>query len=121
MKICANKISKLILGSVIGEASNGGSRAKEEVGMSIQEKITKADKKWWSDIVNEEIFPKLIALGYPLDGKKFVFEKTKDILAELKVAEVIINNYEVDPQYIVDTFGVPATKTKAEGNLDFFV
>lgn len=134
LKLCSAKLSKLILGSVIGEATDGGSRAKEQIGLQIQEKITKADKKWVEDLVNELILPKLIALGYPLADKTFAFEKTKDIEAEIKVATLALQHYEVPPKYFTDTFGVPVgqqkmnvapienddPKTKAEGSNDFF-
>lgn len=118
MKFSSSEISKLINGSVIGEADKGGSRAKEEIGKEVQEEINKADKKWFASIMNEMIIPKLINLGYNLANLTFEFEETKDIQAEWKIMNEVLNHYDVDPQFINDTFGIPVTAKKSANTIN---
>lgn len=128
MNYSSNEISKLINGSVIGEASQDGSRAKEEVGKEIQEQITQADKMWLASTINEMIIPKLINLGYSFENLTFEWEVNKDIQDEWKIVNGVLNHYDVDPEYITETFGIPVTKKdnsttvvgKANTGTDFF-
>lgn len=103
------ELSKVVNGSVIGEASQGGSRSKEEVGLQIQEKANVSDKKWLEGIINEVILPRLETFGYPVAGLRFEFEKTKDTKAQWAIVEGVLNYFEVDENYIVETFGIPVT------------
>lgn len=112
MNYSSNEVSKLINGSVIGESSESGSRAKEEIGLEIQEQITAADKLWLASCINEVVIPKLINLGYPLTGLTFEFEETKDINEEWKIVDGVLQHYDVDPDYITETFGVPVIGLK---------
>jgi len=114
MEVSAAEISKVINGSVIGEATQGGSRSKEEVGLKIQDKISLGDMKWLEGIINEHVLPKLATLGYPVDGLTFEFIREKDLKSQWDIVSGILNYYEVDQEYIVDTFGVPVTAQREQ-------
>jgi hypothetical protein len=62
---CNAEMSKLINGVVVGEASQGGSRAKEEVGERMQNEYSVADMRRLVYVWNWEVIPFLIELGYP--------------------------------------------------------
>ncbi len=109
---CNNEVSKLINGAVIGEASNGGSRAKEQVGAEVGNAISQADKQWIENYINHKLLPQLILLGYPVTGLTFQFEKEKDINRLWSITQGVLNHYEVDEQFIQDTFGIPVTGKK---------
>ena len=66
-------ISKVINGAVTGEASQGGSRAKEETGKEESDEIAESDMRYIGLEANFKIIPKLIELGYPLQGLEFDF------------------------------------------------
>lgn len=125
MNFCDAALSKLVNGAVIGEASQGGSRSKEEVGLEIQRMKTLADKKWWEAIMNEQILPKLVEMGYPVSGLFFEFEKQKDTASHWKMVNEMLNNYDIDPAWIEENFNIPVkqrlngVKTTAKSK-DFF-
>lgn len=115
MNYSAAEISKLINGAVIGEESQGGSRAKEEVGLEVSNGIWDGDKAWLEGIINEQLIPKLVAMGYPFTGLSFEFSREKNLQAEWKIVSGILNHFEVEPEYIKETFGVPVIKQKIDG------
>jgi len=114
INLCNNEVSKLINGAVIGEASKDGSRAKEQVGLQIGQEIASADLEFAENYINHYLLPKLIKLGYPLAGLQFVFEKERDINKLWNITQGILNYYEVDPQFIKETFGIPVTGIKQQ-------
>lgn len=107
MAFCNAEISKLINGAVIGEASQGGSRSKEEVGLEIGKLITEADLKYISGIVNETLLPKLVVIGFMSDGFKFEYEKAKDMEALWKMVTEANQHYKVPAEWVAETFGIP--------------
>jgi phage gp29-like protein len=112
MKYSGAQISKLINGAVLGEDSQGGSRSKEEVGLELANGIWTGDKTWLEGVINEKILPKLIALGYPFAGLKFEFNREKNLKDEWAIVNGVCNHFEVEPEYIRDTFGIPVIKQK---------
>ena len=116
-EISSNEISKLITGAVIGGDSANGSRAKEEVGLELVKSIQQADKSMIEEFINEKVLPKLVQLGYPVDGLTFEFILEKDLNQELDMALKIASQFEMDQEgidYINQTFSVPVTKQKQQ-------
>jgi len=132
MMASGNAISKLLNGSVIGEASGDGSRAKEQVGMDLSLQIWDGDKTWMERIINEQWLPKLEELGYPISGLHFEFNREKNLQQEWNIVSGILQHFTVEPDYIKDTFGIPVIEqkmnpqlptggeTKAKGSSSFF-
>jgi len=114
INIAANEISKLLNGSVIGEQSEGGSKAKEQVGMDLSQQIWNGDKTWMERIINEEWLPKMIEMGYQFVNLHFEFNREKNLQAEWKIVSGILTHFTVDPEYIQDTFGVPVLEQKMD-------
>lgn len=110
MNMCASKLSKLFNGSVIGEASNGGSRSKEEVGQDIQDVVTTADFKWVEGIMNQEIMPRLILMGYPFQDLTFKYERSEDLQSLWTIYNGLLSHYDIPEEHIIDKFGIPVTK-----------
>lgn len=130
MNICAAKISKIINAAVIGEASQGGSRSKEEVGQELHDDVTLADFMWW-EMEMENILPRLIELGYPFANLEFQFVRPKNKEFLWKVTDGLIKSgkYVVPGEYITETFDIPVVeqfdqggtpKPKAGGKGGFF-
>lgn len=110
--LSSNEISKLLNGSVIGEQSSEGSRAKEQVGMELSQQIWNGDKTWMERIINEKWLPKMIEMGYPFANLSFEFNREKNIKEEWSIVDGILHHFTVDPDYIKDTFGVPVIEQK---------
>lgn len=126
IKLSNSEMSKLINSAVIGEASEGGSRSKEEVGERTANMITLADKQFLEGFINNTLIPKLIAIGYELEGFAFRFEKNKDIKELWTITQGLLGHYDIEPEYITNTFGIPVTKKekqepkKLNTDTDFF-
>jgi phage gp29-like protein len=112
MRASSSKIAKLINGAVLGEDSQGGSRAKEQVGSDISQSIYNGDKKWFEGYMNEIIIPKLVEFGYPFAGYSFEFSREKNLKEEWSIVSGILTHFTVDPEYIEQTFGVPVIEQK---------
>lgn len=113
---CNSELSKLVNGAVTGEASKGGSRSKEEVGERTGGMITLGDKQFLEGYINEFLIPQLIELGYPFQGFAFRFEKSKNIDALWKITQGLLPHYDVDTEYIGNTFGVPVKEKTVQAN-----
>lgn len=109
IRLCDNQMSKLISGAIIGGDSPGGSRSKEEVGERLNMAIIEADKDWLSGLINERVLPVLIAHGYPLQGCSFVWEQQKDVQALWNNTFQAMQYFEVDEDWVRETFGIQIT------------
>lgn len=108
MNVCSSKISKILNGAVIGEASQGGSRSKEEVGQKISDLVTLSDMTSFENWMKQYGIPKLIALGYPFDGYRFEFKKPKDLVALIAIVTGLTTaGYKPKLEWVQDEFGIP--------------
>lgn len=113
MKVCNAKISKIIMGAVKGEDSKNGSRSKEEVSEKTTEKKSAADKEAFESFVTFTLFPKLVTHGYPFaEGDAFEFETPKDLKQLWTVTQGLLPYYDVEEDFIKNTFNIPVTKKK---------
>lgn len=112
MNKCEAKISKVITGTVIGNATQGGSRSKEEVGERSFNDVVESDKEWLQNIINDRLFPLLIAHGYPLQGCTFEWEEQKDLKQLWDMTHQSMMYYHVDEEWVKNTFGIEVTGKK---------
>lgn len=117
IEMCNKEIGKVICGSDI-------SSEKSFVGSAeVQERILtmyyNSDKKFIENVVNDQLIPKLINLGLKfLQGVKFKFSEEKEDNTDLfnKVISLVQSGYQVDPQWIMDEFGIPVVKSDISPN-----
>lgn len=96
-------ISKIVSGSVTGEITTHGSKAREQVSNDINEKFNEATKFRVSHFINETVLPKL-----GLDLKfEFIIEQDKEKLFD-KVTK--LPNYDFDVDWLNETFGLKITQ-----------
>lgn len=107
--LCNNEMSKLINGAVVGDAGNGGSRSKEEVGERMGNEIHESDLEYLEQIINKNLFPILIKHGYPLEGCTFAWEDQRDIKGLWDMTHQAMTHYEIDEDWIKETFGIQIT------------
>lgn len=112
IKLCNNEMSKLINGVVIGDSDNSGSRSKEEVGERLSNMIQQGDMEAIEQFVNNNLFPLLIRHGYPLQGCTFAWEDQKDLKELWNNTYQALQYYEVDPDWVKETFGIMVTGKK---------
>jgi len=107
---CNAFISKLFLGAVTGEASQGGSRAKEQVGADINSIFEDADGRFIQRLTNENLLPKLTELGYPFADCKFKFVQEPDLTKLWAIVKDLLPYYDVPEEWITETTGIPVTR-----------
>lgn len=125
---CEQKISKLILGhadaldSTAGKlgGNQGGEKSPAQIAL---DEIQTMDGRFIANIVNQDLIPKLQALGVKIPlGLVFEFSNDAEVnearVAEDKNNETTVKNvltlsqagFEVDPTYITERTGIPVTK-----------
>ena len=102
------QISKIITGGDISadKAFVGSVEAQER----LLNQFYHADKKFIEDVVNGQLIPKLINLGLVfLKGVKFSFCEEKEDDTDLfnRVISLVQTGFQVDAQWINDTFNIP--------------
>lgn len=110
------EVSKLINGAVTGEASQGGSRSKEEVGQDIQDDLTIADLQWLEGVINKALIPRLVKIGYDISGYVFRFEEVEDLASLWTRTKDALEHYDVPEDFIERKFGIPVTKKKEQAS-----
>lgn len=113
LNFCNSELSKGINSSVIGEAGNGGSNAKEKVGLEIQQSNSKGDAKLIQGIVNDVLIPRMVLMGYPVQDRVFEFERVKDVKQEFEIVNGLLDHYDIAPEDIKATFGYNVLPKKA--------
>ncbi|HMQ77127.1 MAG TPA: DUF935 family protein [Flavobacteriales bacterium] len=110
VELCNAEISKLFLGQTM-TTDQGSSRSQGEVHKEVEQDITLADMRRVEFLLNWELRPRLIKLGYPLQGGEFQFDQTRNLPLEtridldIKVAQQL--GGQVPDRYWYDTYGVP--------------
>lgn len=105
-----SEISKAING-VTMLSDDGSSRSQSEVHFKINEKIVQSDMEGFESYVNDTLIPNhLIPIGYRF-GKDDVFEfdmtESLGVKDHWEVVHGILQEYDVEPEWIEKTFGVP--------------
>ena len=69
------------------------------------------------DIINNQLLPKMIKHGFPVQGLTFDWDDPVDYTPEQQVAieQMVLNNYEVDGSYFEDKYGIPAGARRSSG------
>lgn len=111
---CNAEISKLITGAVVGENTKNGSRAKEQVGENILETLVASDKKALAAFVNKDVIPRLIQMGYPLNGLTFEFIEKKNLQPLWDRTQQAMIHYDFDIEWLNKTFGLEITGKKGD-------
>lgn len=116
-----NEIAEYILGGTMVTA-DGSSRSQSEVHERGLQDKSDSDVRFLQQVINDELLPRLIKLGYPLEGYTFYFdrgielerEKLKKSIEDLPLNEQVevlngLNNLggRVSARYIEDVTGLP--------------
>ncbi|WP_027395682.1 phage head morphogenesis protein [Aquimarina latercula] len=110
------EISKPIVGGTM-LTDDGSSKSQSEVHeRNIDKKIAVADKRHLTFLVNDCLLPILRNQGYTEIGKNDKFEFDQGHALELTeywtITQGVMQEYEVDPEWISKTFSIPITGKK---------
>ncbi len=108
-----SEMSKLIIGQTM-TIEDGSSLSQSETHLQVFENLVESDRDMLRDIVNNQLIPRMIRHGFPLKGLRFEWNDAVDYTPEQQVAfeTMIINNYDVDPSYFADKYGMPVGKRR---------
>lgn len=127
ISLCNNEMSTLISGAVIGQDTVNGNRSKEEVGVSLQDKLVQADRKYLAMAWNDMVLPALARIGIVPEGCRYRPQPEEDTAKLLNQTVQILPYMKVDPDWVREKFGIQVTEPRetgavlsAGGNNDFF-
>lgn len=108
-----SEMSKLILGQTMS-SDNGSSRSQAEVHERVLDDYVNALKTYVADVVNNSLFPLMLRHGILTPGARYRHDNEEkiDIKTRFDMVDKLVksNKYEIEPEYIVETFGIPVEK-----------
>lgn len=104
---CNKEISTAILGNTLSTVE-GSSYSQSKVHLLAEEQIALGDMAFVESVVIDELIPRLINLGYALEGVKFSFDTSRESSNQERINTIsmLLNHYKVDPSVIKEQFGV---------------
>ena len=103
-----SELSKLILGQTM-TIDDGSSLSQSQTHLEVLKNLVNADADLLADAVNNQLIPRMLRHGFPLEGLRFEWYDAEDYSPEQQVAyeTMIADRYEVDPQYFADKYHMP--------------
>lgn len=103
-----SELSKLIIGQTM-TIEDGSSLSQSQTHLQVFENLVESDRDMLRDIVNNQLVPRMIKHGFPLQGLRFDWDDSVDYTPEQQHAyeELVLNNYEVDPSYFEEKYSMP--------------
>lgn len=113
---CDKEISKIILSQTM-TIDNGSSLSQSEVHLKIFDHICASDAKRIGYIINDRLLPLMVSSGFPIRGLTFAWDYSDEMTeAEMREQErVILQYYDVDPEYFVRKYNVPIIGKRSGG------
>lgn len=126
ISLCSNEISMCVLGAIVGQDTVNGNRSKEESSLKIVDSIILADHRSIETAFNRNVLPALNRLGMLPEGLRLHIQENMDMKPLWDMVYQASQFYEVDPEWIKDTFGIEVTGKREfgpseDGDLRFFV
>lgn len=117
LKHCGAKICNMISGGMIGQDTQNGARAKDEVSMEMLWLLVQSDMAMLEEEWNETIIPALVKHGVLPEGLSFEFDETEDIAQLWKFVQGLLPFFDIDPEWIKDKFGIEIIGAKVQNDL----
>ncbi len=110
-----SEMSKGILNQTM-TIDNGSSLSQSEVHLEIFENVCRADDTMIKNIVNDKLIPLMIEHGFPLKGLNFDWDEAASFSPSERreMERVILQYYDVDPQYFTDRYKIPITAKRSD-------
>lgn len=103
-----SELSKLIIGQTM-TIEDGSSLSQSQTHLAVFENLVNSDAAHLSDVVNNQLLPKMASSGFPVEGYVFKWAESQDYSPEQQVSfeTMLLQHYEVDGSYFVKKYGVP--------------
>lgn len=109
-----SEISKAILGQTM-TMDNGSSKSQALVHETVSDEIAEEDADFIRDLVNDDFLPFFRMHGFPIhENDEFEWDDTYTYSPEemKEIEEMILQHFQVDPQYFIDKYGITITGKK---------
>lgn len=118
---CNSEISKGILNQTM-TIDNGSSLSQSEVHLEIFEDVCAADARMIKFLVNGALIPKMINLGFPLQGVSFDWDEAVSFspAEQREMERMLLDRYKIDKQYFIDKYKIPITDEREAPASSFF-
>lgn len=103
-----SEISKLIIGQTM-TIEDGSSLSQSQTHLKVFENLVESDAKLLANTVNNQLFPRMIQHGFPLQGFHFAWDESVNYTPEqqMEYEKMISDRYEVDGKYFADKYNIP--------------
>ena len=103
-----SEISKLIIGQTM-TIEDGSSLSQSQTHLKVLENLVEKDAKMLEHIVNNQLIPRMIRQGFPLQGMHFAWDESIDYTPEqqMEYKKMVADRYEVDGKYFADKYNMP--------------
>ena len=80
--------------------------------------IVESDAKLLANTINNQLIPRMIQHGFPLQGMHFTWDKSIDYTPEqqMEYEKMISDRYEVDGKYFADKYNMPVGERLQQAN-----
>jgi phage gp29-like protein len=118
INLCDNENCLLITGSIIGQDTVNGNRSKDESSREMLFMRVKSDMKTNASAWNKIIIPALIKVGFLKGDVRLVYDPVEDLAELWTRIKDSMDNYDVDPVWIEEKFGVKILGKKEQKSLN---
>lgn len=103
-----SELSKLIIGQTM-TIEDGSSLSQSQTHLQVFQNLVEEDADMLRDVVNNQLLPRMVAHGFPLQGFRFDWDYSTDYTPEQQVAyeTMVADRYEVDPSYFAEKYSMP--------------
>ncbi|WP_028897619.1 DUF935 family protein [Prevotella sp. HUN102] len=110
-----SELSKLIIGQTM-TIEDGSSLSQSETHLEVFQNLVDSDCDMLRDVINNQLIPRMIQHGFPLQGIRFDWDYSADYTPEQQVAyeQLVLNNYEVDPSYFEEKYNMPVGERRQQ-------
>jgi hypothetical protein len=122
----------LISGAIVGQDTENGNYSKEQVAVSVLDRLVNSDKRMVEMYMNTVVIPALYRTGFmPATTAKFRFAAAEDNDKLWQYTQALLPYKDIDNQWITEKFGIPVKdktfsesdelSVKLQHDSDFFV
>ena len=106
-----SELSKLVILQTM-TIEDGSSLSQSQTHLQIFQNLIEEDADKLRDIINGQLLPRMVKLGFPVKGLTFDWDYSVDYTPEQQKAyeEMVLQHYDVDPDYFQNKYGMPAVE-----------
>lgn len=110
-----SEISKLIIGQTM-TIEDGSSLSQSQTHLKVLQNLVDGDAKRLAFIINNQLIPRMIRHGFPLQGMRFTWDESVDYTPEqqMEYEKMVCDRYEVDGKYFADKYNMPVGKRRQQ-------